>query len=803
MDIERIVVRLVVDATSYVEGLDRASARLLYFAGYVAEQVGRSAITLAADFERLSIAFEVMTGSAELGLKVLNDITKLAIESPFTSGELIAAGKQVKAFGFDTQDMIPILSRLGDVSVATGTDINRIILAFGQVRTTGRLMGQELRQFTNAGIPILEYLAKVMGVATSAVPQLVRQGRVGFADVAEAFNRMTSDGGLFFGMMERTNLETVWGRWQNVLESIQVLLRNLALEGFKLFKVNEVLTAIVDHFKALNTEDGIAGLRENIRGVYTALVLVWETVKRIYQSVVDWVEQNQQLVRNILIVLGVVIAFKATVMALGIAWALLLNPVTLFMGAILAVAAIITDFDALQVRLNRIGESLAELGPMFMESWKAIVDAVKGGDLDLAFQIGWVSIKIGWKVFVESLWVEFKNAAELGILGLDTMFRRWAINMEASLKTFFKTGIDFFPGQFDEERKRIEDKRQADLQALDRQQEEIRQTIVGPTADRMRAFMLGLPEYQELAGLREMADLTGRIGKNLVDLRNSLLAGFTQGARPDVAAAFTGALGGAAAFGIEDQAQWLQSRFAAQVNTLEFMIQSARRGIVDPGLGRVPGAGDLDTQTGKVRAAHAAMTQYTDAVSASGEAARRAAAALVSIPLEVSAGARMLAAEIGRELERGLDPFDRFTRDWVKLTEALAGPLQTPENVTALTGALGGAAVFGNDKLRGIMDQEAHDFGLYRSYEQFRKWLPNVETARPVAAMAGSREAWEILSRANTQQVDVQERIRTELMTGNAIATAQWHEQQRATAALEELRKQGVVVPRRIGQRGR
>lgn len=311
MDLERVVVRMTADATQYLQMFDVVEARLVAFSGFLVEEMLRSSMKLAMEFERMGIAFEVMTGSAEKGQKILQSIVDLAVTTPFTSQELVKSAKQAMAFGFEINDIIPVLSRLGDVSVSTGTDMDRLILALGQVRTTGRLMGQELRQFTNAGVPILQYLARAMKVSEGAVPQLVRMGRVSFTDVATAFNMMTSAGGRFFGMMERTNLETVFGRWQNFTEMLQVASRKLGEEIFRAFNVRDLLTDWSAMLSNLPL-DKIRGGMELIRDV---MVSAWNIGKAVAGAIQEWAAQNPGLAR-VAVTVGAVAA--ALVVAAGV-----------------------------------------------------------------------------------------------------------------------------------------------------------------------------------------------------------------------------------------------------------------------------------------------------------------------------------------------------------------------------------------------------------------------------------------------------------------------------------------------------
>ena len=216
-----------------------------------------------------------MAKSAEKGRVVLEGINKLAVESPFRSGELVQEAKQLAAFSFKDDQIIPTLRVLGDVASGTGVDMGRLSLALGQVNVIGRLMGQELRQFTNAGVPLIKYLALAMGEAEDRVPQLVRQGMVGFNDVAKAMNLMTQEGGLFYGMMKRINEETVYGRWQNFVETLEITGRRLALAAMNAFGVREALTDITSSIQGLSDEDA-AGFFNSLAG---AIKFLWSQAK--------------------------------------------------------------------------------------------------------------------------------------------------------------------------------------------------------------------------------------------------------------------------------------------------------------------------------------------------------------------------------------------------------------------------------------------------------------------------------------------------------------------------------------------
>lgn len=363
MELERIVVRLVADATQYLGPMRAARGELEAFGG-VARRVhmamvetARSALSLAVDYERAGVAFEVMAGSAEKGRAVLRDINKLAVESPFQSGKLIEQAKQLAAFSFAPDQIVPTLRVLGDASAATGTDLSRLTLALGQVNVVGRLMGQELRQFTNAGVPLIKYLALAMGEAEDRIPGLVRQGRVGFNDVAKALNLMTAEGGLFHGMMQRINRETVYGRWQNFVETLQMTARNMAGAAMTAAGLREGLTSLTAALNGMTEEraaDVFNTLAARGREAVAVLRAFGEASGLSASGGLDqtaaWVRDNRELVGTLIAAATALAAVRVAATLAGVALAGLgavgrvaFGPLGLTLAGIAAALAVVDE----------------------------------------------------------------------------------------------------------------------------------------------------------------------------------------------------------------------------------------------------------------------------------------------------------------------------------------------------------------------------------------------------------------------------------------------------------------------------
>lgn len=190
--------------------------------------LGHAMIKVASDFEQNNVAFETMTGSAKEGRKVLADLSNFAVKTPFELPQLLTASKSLLAYGIATKDLIPTLRNLGDIASGVGMDkLPNLILAFGQVRAATRLTGMELRQFTEAGVPILEILAKQMGKTAAQIKEMISAGEVSFDEVNKALKSMSSEGGKFFNLMEKQS-KTFGGTMSNMKDQVTRSLAEIA-----------------------------------------------------------------------------------------------------------------------------------------------------------------------------------------------------------------------------------------------------------------------------------------------------------------------------------------------------------------------------------------------------------------------------------------------------------------------------------------------------------------------------------------------------------------------------------------------
>jgi len=245
-------------------------------------------ITITGQFEVQKMALTSMLQSADKADEIFNQLRKNALESPYTFADLTKFAKQLTAFNIPADKLVETEKMLADVAAAVGVDMGRIILAYGQVKAAGALKGQELRQFTEAGVPILEELAKQIeetegkAISLAAVFDRISKKKIPFAMVEESFRRMTSEGGKFYNMQE-VLVETLQGKIGKLRDVWQQALYDLGQSNDTVLKgAVDWITKLVGHLDLIVKilVPVIAGF-----GTYKAALLLAASAQKVVMGV--------------------------------------------------------------------------------------------------------------------------------------------------------------------------------------------------------------------------------------------------------------------------------------------------------------------------------------------------------------------------------------------------------------------------------------------------------------------------------------------------------------------------------------
>ena len=189
-------------------------------------------VQVRGEFELQNTALASILGNKEQADRLFAQITELAVQSPFTIKELTTYTKSLSAYSVEYEKLYDTTKMLADVASGLGVDMQRLILAFGQVKAANFLRGTETRQFTEAGINMLGELAKYYTelegriVSVSEVQDRQFRRMISFQDVEQVFKRLTSAGGMFYNMQER-QAETLAGVYSNLQDKIDLMLNDI------------------------------------------------------------------------------------------------------------------------------------------------------------------------------------------------------------------------------------------------------------------------------------------------------------------------------------------------------------------------------------------------------------------------------------------------------------------------------------------------------------------------------------------------------------------------------------------------
>lgn len=270
-------------ATSGVFGIQSrilqnlTSMASMYVSAFGAIRLVKQIRDVTGELEYQRVALGHLLQDVSKGNALFEQIKEAAIESPFRIKDLVTYTKQLAAYRVEQNELFYTTKRLADISAGLGVDMNRLILAYGQVRAASVLRGQELRQFTEAGIPLVQMLAEKFTdlrgemVSTADVFKLISQRAVPFSMISEIFEDLTEKGGMFYKMQEE-QAKTLKGRWEKLKDAYDIALQSVGdTESFQ--RANDAILS------------GLRFIADNLRVI----------IKLVDSAVISWAAYNAVL----------------------------------------------------------------------------------------------------------------------------------------------------------------------------------------------------------------------------------------------------------------------------------------------------------------------------------------------------------------------------------------------------------------------------------------------------------------------------------------------------------------------------
>jgi len=244
-----------------------ASTITSIFAGISIGAFGKAALESTAQIELAQVKLETLLGSAEQAQSMIQDIIKMADVTPYGGEELIRAATELKTFGVEADQIMTTLTALGNAAGGSAENLAGIARALGQTKAQGKMMTQDLYQFVNAGVPLLDLLAKRLKKTKGEIKGMIEEGKIGYKEVNGALQEFYTGNGKYANLMAKA-AQTLPGMFSTMKDSTMAFGREVV--GVLEPTIKSAMKTITDLFTKLTTwlREMSPQTRENDRSIY-------------------------------------------------------------------------------------------------------------------------------------------------------------------------------------------------------------------------------------------------------------------------------------------------------------------------------------------------------------------------------------------------------------------------------------------------------------------------------------------------------------------------------------------------------
>lgn len=252
---------------------DLKSLATQYLGVWGGQQFLHNIIEIGGQLEMQRLSIGAILQNTSQANELFDKLKSLATQSPFGVVQLDQMTKQLTAYGFKYNELYDMTKRLADISAATGTDVSRLALALGHVRSEAALSGYTLRQFSMANVPLLQKLSEKLGKTTKEIREMTKKKEIGYDDVIGVLKDLTNEGGMFYNMQEVIS-ESVKAKFKNVRDAMDIMYGEMA-EGTPGEALKEVANALMEVTRNWKDAATILGTGAAVWGLQRAAMLLY------------------------------------------------------------------------------------------------------------------------------------------------------------------------------------------------------------------------------------------------------------------------------------------------------------------------------------------------------------------------------------------------------------------------------------------------------------------------------------------------------------------------------------------------
>lgn len=294
--------------TNFTTKVGSATASLAKFAVTAATAaagaltaIGTVVVKNTSELEQNKVSFEAMLGSAEKATQLLGDLAKFAKETPFELGDLQTYSKQLLAYGFGLEELIPTLTTVGNISAGLGKESLPILIrALGQIQAKGKLAGQEFLQLTETGLPVADALAKRLGITVQQLTGNIADLNIPYEQVLATIQDIEKN--QFKDLMVKQS-KTLNGIWSNIKDTFTQTTWQIGEQSGLFDLVKGQAQSILDKFSELTpvlvdvSKKFVSGIVEETKNF--AESKTFTSIKNIFIEIKEFIERVATSIKNL------------------------------------------------------------------------------------------------------------------------------------------------------------------------------------------------------------------------------------------------------------------------------------------------------------------------------------------------------------------------------------------------------------------------------------------------------------------------------------------------------------------------
>lgn len=235
-------------------------------------------VNVRSEIQALEVSFRTLLGSQQASAELMRQMKEFAAATPLQLGDLAKGAQTMLGFNVDADEIMPMLKAIGDISMGDAQKFQSLTLAFSQMQSVGKLMGQDLLQMINAGFSPLAVMADKTGKSIGELKEEMSAGAISADMVKQAFIDATSEGGKFHGMLEGQG-DTVKGAIAQLSGAITDMFNGIGEQSEGLIKGSvKSVQWLVENYETLGKV--LAGIIATY-GTYKAVMMTVVALERL------------------------------------------------------------------------------------------------------------------------------------------------------------------------------------------------------------------------------------------------------------------------------------------------------------------------------------------------------------------------------------------------------------------------------------------------------------------------------------------------------------------------------------------